>query len=184
MLMSRVAGPQVKSSLPRQSPLPNSAVAPDISSPFHPTPSRAFMQQLERETSRSRTKNKGSKGRRCISSAAVDDLRMRDELSNSTESDLESLHFYTLARGPPFHELPSHASRHAAFGLLKSTAILLVLLHLSIDDMRFQSFHNCIWLQCKLLIETPKKAWWTCLLVTLLQSFTLQRWTNGCVQIT
>ena len=67
MLMSRVVGPQV-----RASPHSYSPVDPEISNPFHPpTPSKAFRQQLERETSRSRTIEKLSKSRRSISSAAV-----------------------------------------------------------------------------------------------------------------
>ena len=49
MVISKVAGPQVKASLSRQSPLPYSAVEPEISNPFHPTASRVFKQQLEKE---------------------------------------------------------------------------------------------------------------------------------------
>ena len=66
--------------------------------------------------------------------------RSSNEMSCRTLLNLmESLHFYTLEA--PFHELPSHASRLDAFGLLKSksTAIFLVLLHLSVNDRRFQS---------------------------------------------
>ena len=83
MLMSRVVGPQV-----RASPHSYSPVDPEISNPFHPTPSRAFMQQLERERSRSRSR-KVSTSRRCISSAAAVQSTTfnQDGLSNTTESD-------------------------------------------------------------------------------------------------